>query len=104
MTEIDKAFSLWRTTTFGNAPLPNNWKTLYAEHLLNTKSKTQIWKMLCGPATKSCLCKCPCPAGIAWDQLLSKGSGHRNGQCLTISHTKESSAATNLNNEEVCNR
>ena len=71
MTEIDKEFFAWCTKSFGSGPLPSNWKTLYADHLLNTKTKTQIWKMLCGPAKKSCLCKCPCAAGIAWNKLLS---------------------------------
>ena len=71
MTEIDREFFAWQKERFPSTPLPANWKDLYANHLLQTKTKTQIWKMLCGPAKKSCLCKCPCPAGIAWDRLLS---------------------------------
>ena len=71
MTEIDKEFFAWNTRNFGDSDLPPNWKELYAEYLLKNKTKTQIWKMLCGPAKKSCLCKCPCAAGIAWDRLLA---------------------------------
>ena len=62
----------WERETYGNT-VPPPWSELkytYAEHLLATKTKPQIHAMLCGPATGSCLCTCPCPAGIAWDKIL----------------------------------
>lgn len=81
MTTIDREFFEWYDKTFGKDPLPNNWKQLYAEHLLATKTKSQIWKMLCGPAKKSCICKCPCAAGIAWNVILEKEK--ETAPCLT---------------------
>ena len=73
MTESDREFFKWEKETFGKGPFPE-WeeiKNLYAEHLLATKTKTQIWKMLCGPADRPCSCKCLCMAGIAWNRILS---------------------------------
>lgn len=77
MTEIDRELFAWEKATFGNGPKPE-WrvqKEMYAEHLAATKTKTQIWKMLCGAATGPCHCKCPCPQGLAWNKLLAKREG-----------------------------
>lgn len=74
MTAIDKEYCAWEKKTFGNGALPQ-WKeikVLYAEYLATTKTKSQIWKMLCGPATGPCHCNCLCPAGIAWNTLLAR--------------------------------
>lgn len=74
MTQIDKELFTWEEKTFGNGTLPE-WKVrkiLYAEYLVATKTKRQIWKMLCGPATGPCHCNCLCPAGIAWNKVLGK--------------------------------
>lgn len=77
MTENDKEFFEWRKANFGDAELPDDWKNKYADHLLKAKTKSQIWRMLCGPAKGSCLCKCPCPQGIAWDRLVRCVDGRK---------------------------
>ena len=74
MTAIDREYFTWEKETFGDNPIPE-WKIckqLYAEHLMKVKTKSQIWKMLCGPATGPCHCKCMCAAGLAWNMLLEK--------------------------------
>ena len=74
MSDIDREYFMWEKITFGNGVIPE-WKVckqMYAEHLIKVKTKSQIWKMLCGPAKGPCLCKCPCAAGIAWSMLLER--------------------------------
>lgn len=74
MTEEDRAFFQWERKIFGSNPIPE-WgvvKAMYAEHLLATKTKTQIWKMLCGPSKGPCHCNCLCAPGLAWNALLEK--------------------------------
>lgn len=74
MGPVDRLYYEWVKKTFGNGPTPE-WavlKEMFAEHLVKTKTKKQIWRMLCGPATGPCTCNCICAAGIAWNTVLAE--------------------------------
>ena len=77
MGPVDREFYAWEKKTFGDGPIPEYkiLKKMFAEHLVKTKTKTQIWKMLCGPATGPCRCKCLCGPGIAWNMLQNNNGG-----------------------------
>lgn len=76
MGPVDKIYFAWEKKQYGNGPFPEYkiLKVEFAEYLYRTRTKSQIWKMLCGPATGPCeKCRCLCAPGIAWNRLLSEG-------------------------------
>lgn len=71
---VDRLCREWEKETFGDGPLPE-WrveKQMFAEYLAENKTKRQVWRMLCGPATGPCKCKCLCAPGIAWNKILER--------------------------------
>ena len=76
VAKIDRMLREWEKEKFpdGNIPPWSVVKVMWAEHLAATQPKSWIWSQLCGPATGPCHCNCMCPAGIAWNAILERGS------------------------------